>query len=138
MKQIVVLCEQITKIKEKVKFNEVNDQESDEDDEEKLEKIKVALESAQKKADELEVENEFDDDDDLDDSDYHEETKGLWKSNVESKCEFVFLKDLLNYLFINNLNWHNELIGTLSEDEKEKLKTSIEKSEKRNGIIKLN
>jgi hypothetical protein len=137
MKQIVGLCDQITNIKDKVKLNEVNDDESDEDDEDKLEKIKEALETAQKKADELESENILDDEDDedLDDSDYHEESKGLWKTNVENKCEFVFVKDLLNYLYSSNVNWHNEIIGSLSEEERNKLKTCIEKSEKRNGII---
>jgi len=47
------------------------------------------------------------------------------------------VKDLLNYLYSSNVNWHNEIIGSLTEEERNKLKASIEKSEKRNGIIGL-
>ena len=132
MRQIVILCKQITDLKEKVKFTEESEVDSEEDEEEKLEKIKEALEEAHKKAEELEQEDGQildDDDEDLDDSDYQQDYKGLWKTEVEKKCEFLYLKDLLSYLFNSNPNWYNEIIGTLTEEEKNLLKLSIEKAE---------
>ena len=139
IKQIVQLCKQITDIKEKVKITDETEVESEEeeDEDEKLDKIKQAIEEAHKKADEVEKGDDLDDDDDLDDSDYEQDFKNLWKTEIEKMCEFNYLKELLNFLFTNNVNWYNEIIGNLTEEEKNILKLSIEKAEIRQEKVKF-
>ena len=130
-----MLCSQITDIKEEVKFVEetVIDSEN-EDEEENLNKIKQALEESHKKAEDMEKQESYildDNDEDIDDTEYKQDYKDLWKTEIERKCEFLYLKEMLNYLFCTNMNWYNEIIGNLTEEEKNLLKLSIEKAEKR-------
>ena len=138
VKLIVLIIEnkgEYRDIYEEVKFVEetVIDSEN-EDEEENLNKIKQILEESHKKAEDMEKQESYildDNDEDIDDTEYKQDYKDLWKTEIERKCEFLYLKEMLNYLFCTNMNWYNEIIGNLTEEEKNLLKLSIEKAEKR-------
>jgi len=131
-KQIISLCKGITEIKEKIKLTEETNISDDEDDEVKIEKLKAAIEEAQKKADDqnelglLEEEEEFDDENSF------EINRKDHKTYIENQCEFTYVKSVLNYVHQSNQAYYGELLSLVTEEEKTSLTTSIEKSEKRN------
>ena len=73
--------------------------------------------------------------DDDDDEDYNElehsfEGNGIkFKTNLDSQDEFIYLRDVMNYLRDNNLDYYNHLMMLIADNDKVELSQYITKAE---------
>ncbi len=79
--------------------------------------------------------DDLEDEDDIDDEDYNElensfEDDGQrFKTNLDAQDEFIYVRDVLNYLNESNADYYNHLMSLMSDKDKQQLSGYIYKAE---------
>jgi hypothetical protein len=85
------------------------------------------------------LDDEDEEDEDYDEMENNHEKETRFKTNLDMQDEFIFLRDVLNFLRERNEGYYNHLMMLMDEKEKRELggyinKAEMRLNEKRNNI----